>query len=35
MEGVTWDGVVASMAGIEGAWFKDSEGNILAIATPG
>jgi catechol 2,3-dioxygenase-like lactoylglutathione lyase family enzyme len=35
MEGVTWDGVVASMADIEGAWFKDSEGNILAIATPG
>ncbi|MDH4112536.1 MAG: VOC family protein [Actinomycetota bacterium] len=35
MEGVTWDGVIASMAGIEGAWFKDSEGNIIAVANPG
>lgn len=31
MEGVTWDGVVASMGGHRGAWFKDSEGNILAV----
>lgn len=33
MEGITWDGVVATMGGMgDGAWFKDSEGNILAIA---
>jgi predicted enzyme related to lactoylglutathione lyase len=33
MEGLMWDGVIATMgeAG-DGAWFKDSEGNILAIA---
>ena len=31
MEGVTWEGDVALMGGRKGAWFKDSEGNILAI----
>ena len=31
MEGVEWDGDIATLAGQEGAWFKDSEGNILAI----
>ena len=33
LEGVTWDGVIASMGDVgDGAWFKDSEGNILALA---
>ena len=31
MEGVEWDNDVATMGGHKGAWFKDSEGNILAI----
>ncbi len=30
-EGITWDGDIATMGGYLGAWFKDSEGNILAI----
>jgi catechol 2,3-dioxygenase-like lactoylglutathione lyase family enzyme len=33
MEGVTWEGDVATMGGHKSAWFKDSEGNILAIST--
>ncbi len=33
--GKTVDGVITSPDGSDkGAWFKDSEGNILAIATP-
>jgi hypothetical protein len=36
MPGVEWDGDVAIMGGYKGAWFKDSEGNILAITqSPG
>ena len=31
MEGVEWSSEIATMAGHKGAWFKDSEGNILAI----
>ncbi|PVG83934.1 glyoxalase [Nocardioides gansuensis] len=32
MPGVTWDGDVASMGDMgHGAWFKDSEDNILCI----
>ena len=32
MPGVTWDGDVATIAELgSGAWFKDSEGNVLAI----
>jgi len=31
MEGIEWDGEVASMGGFLGAWFKDSEGNTLAL----
>ena len=31
MEGVEWEGDVATMGGYKGAWFKDSEGNILAV----
>ena len=31
MEGITWDNGVASMGEHKGAWFKDSEGNVLAI----
>jgi len=31
MEGVTWEGEIASMGGHKGVWFKDSEGNTLAI----
>jgi catechol 2,3-dioxygenase-like lactoylglutathione lyase family enzyme len=36
MPGVEWDGDVAIMGDYKGAWFKDSEGNILAITqSPG
>jgi catechol 2,3-dioxygenase-like lactoylglutathione lyase family enzyme len=31
MDGVEWSGDIATMGGHKGAWFKDSEGNILAI----
>jgi len=31
MEGITWEGEIASMGGHKGVWFKDSEGNTLAI----
>jgi catechol 2,3-dioxygenase-like lactoylglutathione lyase family enzyme len=32
LPGVSWDGDVASIAELgSGAWFKDSEGNVLAI----
>ena len=31
MPEVTWEGDIADMNGYKGAWFKDSEGNILAI----
>ncbi len=32
LPGVTWDGEIASLGGMgRGAWFKDSEGNILGI----
>lgn len=31
MEGITWEGEVALMGGHKGAWFKDSEGNILSV----
>ena len=31
MEGVEWRDDVAVMGGVKAAWFKDSEGNILAI----
>ena len=33
MEGITWDGDIATMGEHEGAWFKDSEGNVLAITS--
>jgi catechol 2,3-dioxygenase-like lactoylglutathione lyase family enzyme len=31
MEGVTWDGDVASMGDQHGVWFTDPDGNILAL----
>ncbi|HEX6149213.1 VOC family protein [Nocardioides sp.] len=32
LPGVTWDGDIASFEGMgRGAWFKDSEGNILGL----
>jgi catechol 2,3-dioxygenase-like lactoylglutathione lyase family enzyme len=31
MEGLEWEGEVANMGGFLGAWFKDSEGNTLAL----
>jgi catechol 2,3-dioxygenase-like lactoylglutathione lyase family enzyme len=31
MPGVEWDGDIATMGGFRGAWFKDSEGNILSL----
>lgn len=31
LPGMTWDGDIASMGPYKGAWFKDSEGNILAL----
>ncbi|MGH2711501.1 MAG: VOC family protein [Actinomycetota bacterium] len=36
MDGIEWDGDVATMGGFRGAWFKDSEGNTIGIgeATP-
>ncbi len=35
-EGIEWDGEIANMGGYPGAWFRDSEGNTIAIgeATP-
>jgi catechol 2,3-dioxygenase-like lactoylglutathione lyase family enzyme len=30
-EGIEWDGDIAIMGGYRGAWFKDSEGNTLAL----
>jgi hypothetical protein len=32
--GKTEDGVITSPDGDKGAWFKDSEGNVLAMSTP-
>lgn len=31
MDGIEWNGDIATMGEHKGAWFKDSEGNILAI----
>ncbi|MGH2661667.1 MAG: VOC family protein [Actinomycetota bacterium] len=31
IEGMEWDGDVAGMGPYKGAWFKDSEGNTLAL----
>ena len=31
MEGVEWEGDIAKMGPFIGCWFKDSEGNTLAI----
>jgi catechol 2,3-dioxygenase-like lactoylglutathione lyase family enzyme len=31
MPGVEWDGDVATMGGMKGCWFKDSEGNTLSL----
>ena len=31
MEGIEWSGEIAAMGEHKAAWFKDSEGNILAI----
>ena len=31
MEGLEWEDDVANMDGFLGAWFKDSEGNTLAL----
>jgi catechol 2,3-dioxygenase-like lactoylglutathione lyase family enzyme len=33
MEGIEWNGDVATMGEQKGAWFKDSEGNVLAISS--
>jgi catechol 2,3-dioxygenase-like lactoylglutathione lyase family enzyme len=30
--GVTWDNGVATMGKVKGAWFKDPDGNILAVS---
>jgi catechol 2,3-dioxygenase-like lactoylglutathione lyase family enzyme len=30
--GVTWDNGIATMGDLKGAWFKDPDGNILAVA---
>jgi hypothetical protein len=29
--GVTWENDIATMGTIKGAWFKDTEGNILGV----
>jgi catechol 2,3-dioxygenase-like lactoylglutathione lyase family enzyme len=31
MEGVDWEGDMAVMGPFRGCWFKDSEGNVLAL----
>jgi catechol 2,3-dioxygenase-like lactoylglutathione lyase family enzyme len=31
MEGIGWNGEIATMGGHKGAWFRDSEGNTLAL----
>ena len=33
--GVTWENDVATMGPIKGAWFKDTEGNILGVMHSG
>jgi catechol 2,3-dioxygenase-like lactoylglutathione lyase family enzyme len=32
MPGVEWNDVVATMGNMKGAWFKDPDGNILAVS---
>jgi catechol 2,3-dioxygenase-like lactoylglutathione lyase family enzyme len=32
--GVEWNGEIAIMGPFKGAWFKDSEGNILSLTQP-
>jgi hypothetical protein len=32
MDGLSWDGDIATMGETRSAWFKDSEGNTLAIS---
>jgi catechol 2,3-dioxygenase-like lactoylglutathione lyase family enzyme len=31
LPGTTWDGDIASMGGVQAAWFKDSEDNVLCL----
>lgn len=33
--GVTWEDDIATMGPLKGAWFKDTEGNILAVMQAG
>lgn len=33
--GVTWENEIAVMGSMKGAWFKDSEGNTLAVMYSG
>ena len=33
MEGIAWEGGVASFDGMRGVWFKDPDGNILNVGT--
>lgn len=33
MEGITWDDGVAAWDGQRAAWFRDQDGNILAVET--
>ena len=33
MPGVTWDGEVANLGPVKGAWFSDPDGNILNIVS--
>lgn len=35
LPGIKTENGIASLGGWKGAWFKDSEGNILAITQPG
>jgi catechol 2,3-dioxygenase-like lactoylglutathione lyase family enzyme len=32
MPGVEWNDVIATMGDMKGAWFKDPDGNILAVS---
>jgi catechol 2,3-dioxygenase-like lactoylglutathione lyase family enzyme len=34
MPGIEWDGDIAKMGPFLGCWFKDSEGNTLALTQP-
>lgn len=32
LEGATWNNGIASMGDVKGAWFRDPDGNIIAVS---